>query len=190
MRKPAPLLFILCIWITASFIGGCYGNYNYRIPLRAEAYVPIYGHNTALREITGSGPEPTKDAGKIYVSGKRLYQVENNKGIHIIDYTDETNPRKLAFINIAGCGEVTVKNNALISNCLNDIVTIDISDPEHPKELTRVREAFAITSYYNEFATQQKPPMPNVYYVCPNGYQGDVIGWKLEKQVHASCKTN
>jgi uncharacterized secreted protein with C-terminal beta-propeller domain len=189
MKKVYACFFPLLLLLFSLNIAGCFRPVKGTI--RPEAYVPIYGFDSSLRKISAASPQPTEHAGKIYVLGKTLYQVELDKGIHVIDYTDEKNPQKLGFIKVGGCSEVAVKNNVLLTNCLNDVVSIDISDLSAPKELNRVVNAFSNQYYYNEMAARQKPPYPNVYFQCPNGYNGDVIGWKLEKNVEwADCKTN
>ncbi|GAO41068.1 hypothetical protein [Flavihumibacter petaseus] len=148
-----------------------------------EAYVPVYGTDPAKRTISATTAQPTEAAGKIYVAGKRLYQVEKYKGIHVIDYTDREHPQKMAFINIPGCTEVAVKSNVLFTNNMMDLVTVDISDLSVVKELSRTPTAFEVEYYFNGLAMDAKPEQRNVHYVCPNPYSGDVIEWKLEKKV-------
>lgn len=188
MKKVYSRFLALSLLLFSLMLAGCFRPVKPQI--RAEAYVPVYGFDSSLRKITASGPQPTVNAGKLYVVGKTLFQVELDKGIHVIDYTDEQNPKKLGFINIGGCSEVAVKNNVIFTNCMNDVVSIDINDLSAPKELNRAVNAFSSDYYYNQMAVRQKPPYPNVYYKCPDGFQGDVIGWKLEKNVEwANCQT-
>ena len=151
--------------------------------------MPVYGIDSSIRSITALPPQPTLNAGKIYVVDKRLYQVENNKGIHIIDYTDVDSPRKIAFLNVYGCGEIAVKDGIVLTNNMDDLVSIDIKDLQNVKEVARVKKAFK--TYDNFTARMAHPPQAAVYYVCPNQFSGDVIGWTLEKNVQgAYCKTN
>ena len=62
---------------------------------------------------------------------------------------------------------------------MQDLVTLDITDRTNAKEVSRVKGAFFayIAPEYN------LPDQHNVSYVCPDPSQGDVIGWKLEKNV-------
>lgn len=157
--------------------------------IQPEAYVPVYGIDSSHRIIHILSPQPTLDAGKIYVVDKRLFQVEKNKGIHIIDYSDVKYPKKIAFLSVFGCGEVVVKNNIVLTNNMNDLVSIDINNLQDVKEVARVQGAFKM--YYNYFTVGAHPLESNMYYVCPDPYSGDVVGWRLEKNVHSAyCKTN
>ncbi len=156
-----------------------------------EAYVPVYGIDSAHRIIAAEQPRATEDAGKIYTLGNRLYQVETFKGIHVIDYSDINDPKKLAFISIPGCSEVAAKGNILLTNNMTDLVSVDISDLQHVKLVSRTSGAFSIINFYNMDAAMAQPSQRGVHYVCPNTYSGDVIGWKLEKNVtDAFCTTN
>jgi hypothetical protein len=182
--------------LTLFSLSGCFsfydpnGNRGSGSIIRAEAYVPIYGTDTALRRIGSMAPQPTASSGKIYVFGSYLFQVEKFKGVHVIDYSDKTKPVKLSFIKSGGALELAVKNGYLITNNADDLVTIDIRDPLNAKEVARVPKAFK--NYEFDWYTQMKPPKRGSYYVCPDYYMhGDVIGWKLEKNVsNAYCYSN
>ncbi len=146
----------------------------------AEAYLPVYGYDSVKYMVNPMPAQPIKAAGKIYVWGKLLFQVEQYVGIHVIDYTDKQNPVKLGFIGLKGCTEVAVKGNYLRANNMKDLVTIDISQPAQVKEVSRIKGAF--TQMFTNYEYEQ-PDVRGVYYECPNPSKGDVIGWKIEKNV-------
>jgi len=180
------ILALMAVLGSSCFDNGWGRRYQDKKP---SAFVPIYGIDSSLRTIASASPQPTVAAGKIYTLGNRLYQVENSKGIHIIDYQDVNHPVKLAFITIPGCSEVTVRNNVLLTNNMNDLVSIDISDVSKAKLIARVPKAF--NRYFFDQAVVARPAPSNVYYVCPDPWQGEVVGWKVEKNVEgAFCKTN
>ena len=150
------------------------------LPVQPEAWVPVYGTDSVIRGIKKVAPKPTFQPGKIYVYGNLLFQVEQMKGVHVIDFTDREHPEKLGFITCQGSSELAVKDGYLVTNNLNDLVTIDFRDST-VKEVARIRGAFP---HYNVAQYQAwSPPEKNAYYVCPDIYKGDVIGWKLEKNV-------
>jgi hypothetical protein len=159
-------------------------------PIREEAYVPVYGYDSSLRVIKNETPQPTLKAGKIYVFGSYLFQVEENAGIHIIDYRDKTKPVKVSFIKSAGCSELAVKNGLLITNNMDDLVTVNISNFQSVKEVSRIKKAFK-NYYFDWYDGFKKPPERGKYFVCPGFDRGDVVDWKLEKQVAgANCLNN
>ena len=72
---------------------------------------------------------------------------------------------------------------------MNDLISIDISDLSKAKEIARVPKAF--NRFFFEQTVMAQPTQSNVYYVCPDPWQGEVVGWKVEKNVKgAYCKTN
>jgi hypothetical protein len=185
---------LLCI-LSLAALNSCYNNrerendiYTQELnKVRDEAYVPVYGVDTMVRYIAAKAPRATVNAGKIYVYGNYLFQVEKFKGVHVIDYSDKQKPVKLGFITSGGCTEVAVKNGYLITNNLNDLVTIDIYQIDAVKEVARIKNAFphAQVELMNE---RMSPPVRGVYYQCADQTKGDVIDWKLEKNVKgANC---
>jgi hypothetical protein len=179
IRRFLPVL-LLAFGTTLS---SCWGrvcddcNAEYTV---AEAYVPVYGYDSAKYMVKPMPAQPIKVAGKIYVWGKLLFQVEQHQGIHVIDYTDKQNPVKLGFIGLKGCTEIAVKGNYLIANNMIDLVTIDISQPAQAKEVSRMKGAFSHLLTNREY---EQPGVAGVYYECPDRSKGDVIGWKVEKNV-------
>jgi hypothetical protein len=149
-----------------------------------EAYVPVYVQDPEASAIKSLPAQPIVESGKIYVRGNLLFQVEQLKGVHVIDYSDKANPVKLGFIKSRGCSELAVKGNYLIINNQADLVTIDISQTGQVREVARIRNAFPhfhIEQYHNS-----RPPEKGVYYVCPEYMSGEVSHWKLEKEVRGA----
>jgi hypothetical protein len=189
------ILPVMLIGMGTAFAScwGISGKDNLQPPqddiIRDEAYVPVYGTDPVTHGIAAMPPQPIEQSGKIYVWGNLLFQIENLQGIHVIDYTDRQHPVKLGFIKVKGCSELAIKGYALITNNMNDLVTIDISKPGEAKELGRVPNAFPFYSA-NAYMTA-RPPEKGKYYVCVDFYRGDVVGWKLEKNVKgAYCFNN
>lgn len=181
--------------LSLTALNSCYNNrqrdediYTRELNMvRDEAYVPVYGVDTVVRYIKGIAPRATVNAGKIYVFGNYLFQVEKFKGVHVIDYSDKQKPVKLGFITSGGCTEVAVKNGYLITNNINDLVTIDISQIGAVKEVARIQNAFPHASY-EMTRERMMPPETGKFYQCPDLSKGDVMGWKLEKNVKgANC---
>lgn len=154
-------------------------------PVMREAWVPIYSqNNTAIKVITGTTPRPTVKAGKIYTTGSLLYQVEEDSGIHVINYANPTSPQKLGFIRSFLCKEVTVKNGLIYTNNFSDLVVIDASNMASVREVARTPDVFPDLAL-------QYPPKPNnssqVYFECPDPKKGIVVGWELKTIDNAKC---
>ena len=155
-------------------------------PEMREAWVPVYTTNTAsIKAITAGPARSTVNAGKIYTAGNILYQVEQDSGIHVINYANPSSPQKLGFIRSFLCKEVTVKNGLIYTNNFSDLVVIDVST------INNVREVARTTDVFPDLALQY-PPKPNpqttIYFECPDPKKGIIIGWQLKSIDHAKCR--
>ncbi|MBC7905066.1 MAG: hypothetical protein H7Y27_16680 [Gemmatimonadaceae bacterium] len=101
-------------------------TYTYQI------VTPVYKTLTEVRADMKSGPvEELRTPGKIYVYGKYLFVNEINRGIHIIDNSSPSAPKKISFIKIPGNVDLAVKGNILYADTYRDLVAMDISDPKN-----------------------------------------------------------
>jgi hypothetical protein len=155
--------------------------------VRPEAFVPIYsGDSSTSRVVLALPSRAILDAGKIYVQGDLLFQVEKLEGVHIINYADRTKPVKLGSIKSRGCSEVAYKNGYLIINNLDDLVFVDVRNVAGVKESARIPHAFR--QFYVEQYQNNHPSVSGKYFVCADYNKGDVVDWKLEKNVKgANC---
>ena len=175
--------FLLIFSISLVFFS-CDRNPGSKPEMR-EAWVPVYTSNTAAIKTISAGPaRSTVNAGKIYTVGNFIYQVEQDSGIHIINYANPSSPQKLGFIRSFLCKEVSVKNGFIYTNNFSDLVVIDASN------LATVREVARTAGVFPDLALQY-PPKPNnfttVYFECPDPGKGIVIGWQQKTIDNAKC---
>lgn len=154
-------------------------------PVMREAWVPVYTSNTVgIKTITAGPPRSTVNAGKIYTVGNLIYQVEQDSGIHIINYSNPSAPQKLGFIRSFLCKEISVKNGLIYTNNFSDFVVIDASN------INNVREVARTAGVFPDLALQY-PPKPDrfttVYFECPDPKNGIVIGWQKKMIDNAKC---
>lgn len=127
---------------------------------------------------------PTVNAGKIYTAGNIIYQVEQDSGIHVINYANPASPQKIGFIRSFLCKEVTVKNGLIYTNNFSDLVVIDAS------AINNVREVSRTVGVFPDLALQY-PPKPDqstiVYFECPDPKKGIVVGWVRKTIDNAKC---
>lgn len=81
--------------------------------LRADIN-PVYGNETALTR-----------PGKIYKKDHYLYIVDQYRGFHIFDISDESSPIQIVFVPIIGALDISINNDHAYINSFNDLVTID-----------------------------------------------------------------
>ena len=115
-------------------------------------YTPIY--ETKERVTLNIKSNPAKEIqspGNLFVYGNYIFLNETDKGVHIIDNTDPSNPVDKAFIDIPGNLDIAVKGNILYADMYQDLVAVDISDPLHAKLVKTVPDVFGERYYANGF---------------------------------------
>ena len=107
------------------------------------ANVPIYLSYDALRSSFEVLTEaPLEKPGKISFYGSYMFINEYQKGIHVVDLSDPTNPDLKAFIEVPGNVDMAIRNDLLYAESYVDLLVIDISNPEQPVLSTRVEDLF------------------------------------------------
>ncbi|WP_019539331.1 LVIVD repeat-containing protein [Proteiniphilum acetatigenes] len=117
-------------------------------------------------------PKPIEKQGKIAFYNDYLYISQPEKGIHIIDNRDPSNPRNVAFIELLGNADMHVRNNVLYADSYIDLVWFDINDPAKPVFKGRKEEVFP----------QALPPTENGFGIdyekVMDRNNGIVVGWR------------
>lgn len=146
----AGISLLLC---SLGFITGtspfCQGGGNCG-PQRGIEARPIYMDYQTLRSsITVSDPRPLKDISRVYVYQGAVFLNSENQGIHVLDNSDPNNPRNIAFIEIPGNTEISIRSNYMYVDSYVDLVTLNISDPQNVQEVDREQEIFPYDAYQN-----------------------------------------
>jgi hypothetical protein len=123
-------------------------------------YTPNYKTLTEVRADMKSGPgQPVKSPGKIYIYGNYIFLNESNKGIHIIDNSQPTAPKNIAFIPIPGNADMAVTGNTLYADSYSDLVTFDISNPLAVAAKKFTDNAFPYrNAYYSYYGNRPNNP--------------------------------
>jgi hypothetical protein len=179
MRFSLLLFLSICLFLLAC------DNRTSKNPVTVEGWVPIYTTNTgAIKTITATGPRSTINAGKIYTVGNLIYQVEQDSGIHVINYANPVAPKKLGFIRSFLCKEVSVKNGLIYTNNFSDLVVIDVSNINNVREVARTADVFPDLAL-------QYPSKPNnsglIYFECPDPKKGIITGWQQKTINNPKC---
>ncbi|HEU4470298.1 MAG TPA: hypothetical protein VFR58_04380 [Flavisolibacter sp.] len=144
-------------------------------------YAPVYLTGQTSNNIGMSAARATKYPGKIYAYQQWLFQVEQYRGIHIIDNSNPQQAHKMGFLEIPSCTEIAIKANHLYTNNLDDLVVFDISNIGAPQLVKRLDGAFPQFS-------QEYPPVPSAYFECPDPSKGLVIAWEEKLLDNAKCR--
>lgn len=115
---------------------------------------PIYQTKEVVKaNIKSNEPKGIESPGKIFIYDNYIFLNEPDKGVHVIDNTNPSNPVDKAFIDIPGNEDIAVKGNTLYADMYGDLVSIDISDPLHAKLLKTLPGVFPERNYLGGFAT-------------------------------------
>lgn len=148
--------------------------------MTVEGYKPIYLSKDELNNITNAAPIPIENTGKIYYHNDRFFQIEKNKGIHVLDVTDKNNPIYLTFISMKSVDDISIKGNYLYANNFNNLVILNISDIHNVKVEANNKDVFS-------FIKNDIPPKEG-YFECIDESKGDVIGWEITTLNNPKCK--
>lgn len=124
-----PLLYIgLCLFCFA-FLSGCLKD---NISRTYTIYKPVFKSLTEVRADMKSSPaQPMEQTGKLNIYKHYIFLNEVNKGIHIIDNSQPSQPKNIAFIHIPGNGDLAIKGDYLYADSYSDLVVFDIRNPQN-----------------------------------------------------------
>ena len=143
-------------------------------------YKPVYSNDlddiVVLEE-----PRPLQDVGKIYSYQNLLLVNERQKGLHVIDNSDPTQPNKLHFLKIAGSNDVAIKNGYLYADQFDNLIVVSIDELANIIDKKMMEDAFENYADYN-----LTPDEYDVYYECPDPGRGVVVSW-VQDSVKNPC---
>lgn len=164
-----------CLFLTSACVP------EYQLPSdQSFAYEPVYVNLEEARNITFEEPRELGDPGKIYYKGGILFVVEWFKGIHVFDDSDPSNPVPLKFIKISGVTDVAISGSTMYANNLQDLVSIDLSNPLEPTIAHTNKNVFQTSEL-------EHPPQSNTYFECVDPFKGQVVAWALVPYESQKC---
>jgi hypothetical protein len=111
-----------------------FGNYEPVVMKRAE-----FENSTKYQNI----PRPIVDSGKIYVKGNYIYINEVNRGFHVFDNSDPSNPHAIGFIKILGSSDLSIKEDVFYVNNATDLIAFTLNENEPSLTITkRIQNVF------------------------------------------------
>lgn len=115
-------------------------------------YLPVYKTTAEIRaNIKSNAAKPIERPGKLYIRGQYIFLNEVDRGIHIIDNSNPSQPKNIAFVDIPGNMDIAVKGNTLYADLFTDLVAIDIANPQQVALKKIVEGVFPHRYYGNGF---------------------------------------
>ncbi len=164
------LVIATTLLLTACVKDSCNQQHTYTY------YEAVYKTKAEVRtNIKSNAARSVESPGKIYIRGNYIFLNEVDKGIHVINNANPSQPQHVAFIDIPGNMDLAVKGNTLYADLYTDLVAIDITDPTSVK-LTKVVEGVFSHRYWGGG------------FIGPAGNDKIVVDWvKKEKTVTSGC---
>jgi len=111
---------------------------------------PVYMSYADLRSSVRMGPIRELSAvNRIYLYKSLILINERNEGIHIIDNRFPASPQQIAFIEIPGNTEISVKDDYLYADSYVDLVTLNLADTDNIVEVAREQDIFPYDAFQN-----------------------------------------
>lgn len=113
-------------------------------------WTPVYiSDDEKNAPIAYEGARPLVNPGKLYLFGQYLLINEVKQGIHVFDNSNLSAPLNIGFIKIAGNVDLTIKDNTLLADSYDALLTVDVSNIYAPKLLKRTEAVFR-TSFFRD----------------------------------------
>lgn len=137
------VIYLLSLVVALMAIQSCNKDLG-KLEVTYTKAIAVYSDLAEMRSMPlMAETQPVVNPGKIFVAEEIILIGEEEKGIHIIDNSDPTNPVPVAFMNIPGNREFFVENDQIYAESIYDMVKIDISNKQQPQLVSRVENAFA-----------------------------------------------
>jgi Uncharacterized conserved protein len=138
---------------------------------------PVFASKSEFRNsVKITDPVSIENQGKMCYYQGFLYISDPGKGIHIVNNNDPVNPQIVAYIELVGNNDISIKDNILYADALIDLVWFDISDPAQPKLGGRLEDVFDLfyPNTNNEYACDWSAIPPDFL------SNGDmlIVGWE------------
>lgn len=121
-------------------------------------------------------PKPIIEAGKIYAYDHYIFISDRFQGIHVINNTHPSNPQSVAYIQIPGIEDISIKNNYLYADSAIDLMVFDISDINNIQIVTHLEDVFNVYDF-------RYPDNIDTVDFGTYDYETDIIiGWTVEQR--------
>lgn len=148
MKRLIPLLLtcaLIGVGVSSCVKDSCISERTY------VRWDPVFKTLEELRtDIKVEAPRELQNPGNLYYYQGFMLINEVLEGVHVIDNHDPENPENLAFIDIPGSRDMSVKDNILYVDSYLDLLAIDISSPTSPTLVHREEDIFQSYIPFND----------------------------------------
>ncbi len=153
-----------------------YANYLVATPITADLI------SFKEEAVAVTDPIPMVESGKIYAYKNYVFVNDVGQGFHVLDNTDPTSPKNIAFIKLEGNYDISIKDDRLYADSYGDLVILDISDIHNIGNAKRIENAI-YQEYWCTFGWDVNWPEADFYDY--NGFDASkeaIVGWEVSTQ--------
>ncbi|WP_297794201.1 hypothetical protein [uncultured Eudoraea sp.] len=166
-RNVLSLLLLLAIFSCDKKEEGEYADYLVATPITMST-------EEFKNSVDIVAPRSIDESGKIYAYQDYIFVNDKYKGVHVIDNSDPSSPKKISFIKIAGNVDISVKGNFLYADSLTDLIVLDISEINAIKIVNRLENVLRDNVVW---------PVADIYEYEGVDYQNEVlVGWDVKTE--------
>ena len=157
-------VLLLCL------LNGCGDRLNSTVTytVNEPVYMPFHEFRATK---TAKPAQKMVNPGKICLYGDYIFINEVSEGIHIVDNRNPAAPNPVAFIELLGNIDITIKDHLLYADSYIDLVCFDITNPAQPVERGRAENVFE----YVLPATDNDFPVKDLDWT-----KGVIVGWEVK----------
>ncbi|GAB4424201.1 MAG: hypothetical protein OHK0039_41210 [Bacteroidia bacterium] len=116
------------------------------------SYQPVYmSQDDFLNAVRVSPARDLVNPGKIYLKDQYLFVGETAQGVHVFDNSNPASPQALAFIEAPGNYDMVFNCDMLYLDSSTDLLVFDMSTPQQPTLVRRLRNALPHMLSYRGF---------------------------------------
>lgn len=138
------------LFVMVSFFSGCLKD---KCTQTYTLLRPVYKTKQEVwSEIKSKPARAIVNPGKITLFGTTVFLNEVDKGIHVIDNSNPSKPVNISFIEVPGNVDLAVMGNRLYADLFNDLITIDITNPQSVRVVSIKEKVFPHRAFSNGFS--------------------------------------
>ena len=139
-------IYLFIVFVISVLTVSCNKEDNTEL---AKFAVPTLKSLTQIRsDVSVTAAKQTNSDGKIYVTEDYLFYIAQESGVHVFNNANPSAPVNIAFINLEGVHDISVKGNYLFADNFVDLLVFDISDIQN---ITLVRTIQNTVAFFPEY---------------------------------------
>ena len=142
--------YLSAVCIFSILVSSCDSDDSHE---QAKFAVPTLKSLAEIRaNVSVSSARQTHSDGKIYVAENYLFYIAKEQGVHVFNNTNPAAPVNIAFINLEGVHDISVKGNYLFADNFVDLLVFDISNIQNITLVRTVENSIGFNPVYPDEA--------------------------------------